>query len=816
MSKAKKVLVVGAGCSGLAAAYTLCKYGEDDVEVHLIESQRRVGGHAWTVEVPAESEEQNNETYGETEKADMGFMVCNEITYPNMMSIFDDIGAETDESDMSLAVHDGGRFCWSFQSDWGWYLRNIWRPRLWKFLAAHSAFRKKAIEVLNATETETMNMTLNEFCEGLDQTFCNQFLVAFVSAVWSVGYGDSRDFAVRPLLHFMHNHRFLGLDALKWRTPKMRSEDYVERIIKACGKKLKIRTGCKAKRLDGKHHKLICEQEGSGVSIDYDKIILACSAPEQAALHPYGEEWLSKFKTRTSRVCGHTLPDNMPPVRSDWSSWNVRSDKVADDSVAVSYWLSKIQNLKNRSVFISLNPSRKPTGTFYDANLSHPVMDVASELAQTQSSQIQGKQNTYYCGAWLRHGFHEDGFHTGIHAAKMALGSKPGDPGAKVPLQFPTATAIMPPRAVSGVTNHTRHQPVLRAFQYPLHMYLFDTRTPPEGYHREDHFGDLSKSLDYCVRQAVWEKLSFWPAGRIMCVCNLRSFGYCFNPISPFYIYDERDKLVGLLTEVHNTPWAERCLYASLVKDKTELGNVKVLVPATHRKIMHVSPFHPSPIHTKGEPAWFYKFTLEENKNGHQLVVQAYKSVNAKLDWTPEENDGELRFTATMEMDYTKAHNVRTGSIRSVLQVYKQALMMAPSFTFYGHQPEPVGFTDPLLYSWLLLLPAAAYARQKGEYFLSLTLLALVASMVLFRRSASGLIFLLYIAAVAGVAGYFRLVILIPWILALTPLIFSSTGTMEKTTRLLSRVSLFGALTVIALSLDGKWKWSMSIVYNYS
>jgi hypothetical protein len=243
-------------------------------------------------------------------------------------------------------------------------------------------------------------------------------------------------------------------------------------------------------------------------------------------------------------------------------------------------------------------------------------------------------------------------------------------------------------------------------------MYCFDTRAPPKSYHREDHFGDVRQSLDFCVRQACWDKLKFWPAGKIKCVCNLRSFGYCFNPITPFFIYNEKGDLVALLTEVRNTPWAERCLYASLVKEPLKPSDgaaLKLLEPACDKKIMHVSPFHPSPVtKPKNEPDWFYEFTLEATK---RLVVTVYKSVNGTMMPVKE----ELRFTATMELDYEKSHDVTTGSIRTVLQVYKQALSLVRWFTFYNYQPEPMSFLDVRFASWLMLLVPAAYAHYQGE-----------------------------------------------------------------------------------------------------
>jgi len=731
------IVVVGSGCAGLAAAYTACKYGSRPVI--LIESADKLGGHACTV------------TSNDGESVDMGFMVCNKATYPNMLRVFSEIGQEIENSDMSLCVHDGqrGDFSWSFQDSLVWVRQNIWRPRLWRFFMAHRQFAKKALGVLaSSTNCSEHNQSVEDFCIGLDPTFVNEWLVPFVSAVWSVGSGDARKFAIRPLLRFMHNHRFLGSTVVKWFTPKDRSQSYVKKLLAACGSQLESRCSTRATRIDASKHVIHIEsKEGKQGVIKYQSLILAGSAPLQAKLDPPAAAWLSGFRVSTSRVCGHSGSDNMPLIKADWSSWNVRSDSVGVKNVAVTYWVGRIQNLKNREMFVTVNPPSTPAGTFYDEYLSHPIMDKDSEEAQAESHKHQGIGSVYYCGAWLRHGFHEDGFHTGVHAAKLALGKL----GRQVPLEFPTAENLMPAVPVKGTTNHVRYQPSERKFSYPLHLFKFDTRAPPSGFERSDHYGDESVPLDTQVRQTVLEHLGFWPSGMIECFCNLRDFGvYAFNPITPYYVHDDSgEKVIALVTEVHNTPWGERCIYAMNVDDTagSSQGSDQYsrLDPEEHVKAMHVSPFHPYPPQERDEPEWIYKFRL---RGKELLIVEVYKRGSKQ-----EGGKNELRFSATLNVEGNKTHACRTGSIRTVMQVYRQAFQLGCGFKMYQYKPAATSPLEPKVFSWLFyLLPAYVCYSQNNSLALSWSFVLLALSMAGLRFSSSSLIPLLWVAAIAVVA----------------------------------------------------------------
>lgn len=767
-TRTRRFVVVGSGAAGLAATYTLCKYGSPDgaeISVDLIESEGRIGGHAWTVSTrgaksssgassaaSAELQKQEEEEVAE-EMVDVGFMVMNRVTYPNMLRVFSELGVEVEQSDMSLSVTSPGS-SWSFQSSTEWLKRNATKPRLIRFIRSHGAFAAKARIWLLASD-KYEHSSVGEFCQGLDEDFCENWLLPFVSAVWSVGMKATREFSALPLLRFMDNHRFLGLSTMPWYTPKGRSREYVSAIMKFCGDKVKLRLNTKVTNVDS-NAKILTLSDGS--VIDYDSVIFACNAPAQAALNLPSKDWLKRFSVSRSRVIAHRTPMGMPADKNDWSAWNVQagaanaevrggskapSDGAHEGGAAVTYWLSLIQNLKDRSVFVTVNPTSIPEDTFFDAFMEHPVMDGESHRAQQEEHLHQGKGGVYHAGAWLRHGFHEDAFLTGILAARRALGRD------DVPVEYPTGMAgVIEKQPAKGFTSHTRYGPddSRRVFSYPLHMYRWDIRCPPKEFCRVDFFGDPSVPLDTTVRAALRDRVGIWPLGRIETVANLRFMSFSFNPIVPYYAHDETGKLVAILCEVHNTPWKERTLYAMRVLPDGSLS------PEVHGKSMHVSPFHPpvDPVMAKDASGsqWSYKFRVQGK---HLLEVDARK-------------DGKSAFVATMEFPTDPAsahHNNPAGSWMSIYWVYIEAAkMFADSkkrYAFYDYATERLPFLDPRVASWTAFVLPAAKAwitsistGSKGMACAAVWMLGAALSLIMYGVSDGANILALLVAIIFG------------------------------------------------------------------
>ena len=345
------------------------------------------------------------------------------------------------------------------------------------------------------------------------------------------------------------------------------------------------------------------------------------------------------------------------------------------------------------------------------------------------------------------------------------------------------------PDAVKGVTVHTRHLPVSRGFSYPLYMFKFDCRYPPSaqqgwGYSRDDHFGDSSVALDTAVRAELKTRLGLEIVGRIDCTCHLSFLGYAFNPFTPYFAYDEFDHLVALLIEVHNTPWGERCLYAMKVAEpgtshhnraQSEGKEYSTLTPAIHEKVMHVSPFHPPP----AEDRWYYKFSVRGRRH---ITIEVFKPRSGSVGIAPlplveassgtesekeelwpywDPNQDERRFTSTWDFTQDATHDVFSGSLRTVLQVYKHAasMLLSGKFKFYWYQPPLQSLLSSHVASWLLcLLPAFWLLYDRGSCVTPLrsdvrTGIALIvtgASMAIVNITSWHYIFLVYVAVASA------------------------------------------------------------------
>ncbi|ETV91310.1 hypothetical protein H310_14130 [Aphanomyces invadans] len=689
----KRVVIVGSGVTGLVAARTLSKYS--DCHVTLVEAADRVGGHAYTIDGPS------------GERMDIGFMVMNDLTYPNLIKLFAEVGAAVEPSDMSFSVFDDTD-SWSFQSSWSWTLDNIFRPRLWHFVRAHREFATRGLAFL-ADETPRTTST-REFAAGLNPRFVDKWLVPFISAVWSTSADGAMDFPIQPLLKFMHHHMFLTLETVKWTTPAGRSESYVQKVLDMCPQ-LVVRTSSPAARIDVANKRLVLK---SGEELPYDALILTCSAPQAAALEPpiSTRAWLSQFSTLSSRIACHTSGAGMPPVHNDRSSWNVSSTPAAGPQV--TYWISRLQSLENKSVYLSLNPATTPDGTFFETDLAHPVMNASAYQGQLDESKFQGHEGVYFAGAWLRNGFHEDGAVSGLMAARRAIGRE------DIPIEFPTLAGL-PAAPVVGSSYHARFLPAKHAYaiHYDMHLHRFDTRSPPKNFCRTDHFGDPSVPLDTCVRRELATRLNYWPLGKIEAVANLRYLGLGFNPITPYFCHDEIGTLQALLLEVHNTPWNERCLYAMRVRPND------VLEPAVQPKAMHVSPFN-TPPSAIDQPAAEYEF---------KLVGKSSITVTLR-----EQVSKAVIMTASWKVDYTKSHDVHTGSWRTVIQIYYQAVaLLVGGLAMQSYEAQPkTAWTSPLILFPTVAFGAVVAVQYSQGLLLSSVLFALLTPLVALHHRYHG------------------------------------------------------------------------------
>lgn len=414
-----KIAVVGSGVSGHGAALALAHAGKD---VTLFEKQGRTGGHANTV---------NIDYAGRRIAVDTGFIVYNELNYPNMTAFFEWAGVATQPSDMSFAVsRDNGAFEWSGRQDnpfGGLFAqkRNLLKPSFWLFLQHIVKFQKTARAAVAAGSLS--NLTLGEYVAQFGSNrLRDDYIVPMGAAIWSMTLKETLAFPVESFLNFFENHKLLQWNRPVWRTVSGGSQSYV----KVLGEKLggRIRTNCGVASLT-REEQGVRLVDMHGEVHDFDAAILATSAP--AALQMLADagederDVLRGFRVSANRAVLHRDTALMPKRKAAWAAWNVLKEG-GDSDAAVTYCMNKLQGIDEAfPLFVTLNPFRPPARdlVFDDIGYEHPVYDARALASQKRLHEIQGKRNVWFAGAWTAYGFHEDGLRSGLQAA-VALGGK--------------------------------------------------------------------------------------------------------------------------------------------------------------------------------------------------------------------------------------------------------------------------------------------------------------------------------------------------------------------------------------------------------
>ncbi|MCO5586055.1 hypothetical protein L7F22_039994 [Adiantum nelumboides] len=419
-----RVAVIGAGIAGLAAARTLALAG---LQVVLYEKEDNVGGHARTVQVDGIS-------------LDLGFMVFNRVTYPNMLKLFDDLGVEVEESDMSFSISlDEGRgWEWSSNGLLGLFAqrKNLLNPYFLRMIKEIIKFQQDVIQYLDSMETDDDRSyakdTLETFVKtrGYSNEFLHFYLVPMCASIWSCPTQHVLQSSAVSILTFCRNHHLLEIFGRpQWMMVKGRSQSYVTKVVEELrANGCDIRVKCTVTKVFSSHQQIHVEDAEGHIDV-YDQCVIGAHAPD--ALELMGSDAtteertiLGAFQYIYSDIYLHRDSKYMPKNNAAWSAWNFLGCK--NKGVCLTYWLNKLQNLGNtgRPFLVTLNPDQPPQDSTLKWTTSHPIPSPAAAVASRHLDSIQGRRGIWFCGAYQGYGFHEDGLKSGLSAANKLLGYK--------------------------------------------------------------------------------------------------------------------------------------------------------------------------------------------------------------------------------------------------------------------------------------------------------------------------------------------------------------------------------------------------------
>lgn len=404
---ALRIAVVGSGISGLAAAWLLGRRHA----VTLFEANTYLGGHTHTVDVTLS---------GVTHPVDTGFLVFNRETYPNLVRLFDALGVESAKSEMSFSLSlEEPAIEWSGTSLGTLFAqpRNLLRPRFVGMLGEILRFNREAARAAD----HPGGASLGEFLArgGYGAPFRDWYLLPMAAAIWSCPTRAMLDFPFASFARFFRNHGLLALSGRpQWYTVAGGARRYVEQMARALPD-VRLATPVSSVRRDAAGVRIMGEH--------FDALVLACHADQALAILGDGANAgeravLGAIPYQRNRALLHTDATLLPRRRRVWSAWNYSAGRDGPNGrpVAVHYLLNRLQPLPfAEPVIVSLNPHRAPAPerVLGEYDYQHPVFDAHASGAQARLAEIQGGQRTWYCGAWTRYGFHEDGLRSALAVA---------------------------------------------------------------------------------------------------------------------------------------------------------------------------------------------------------------------------------------------------------------------------------------------------------------------------------------------------------------------------------------------------------------
>ena len=426
-----KVAVVGSGISGLAAAHGL----HGHASVTLFEASDYFGGHTHSVDISLPTPA-GPVTHG----VDTGFLVFNERTYPQLIRLLSDLGVETAKSDMSFSVQvadaiGGRKLEWSGSSLNTVFAqrRNLLSRPFLGMLRDLGRFNAVTTQIAQSGTEADLQQPLGRFLQEqrFGAAFCNWYFLPMMGCIWSCPTEQMLQFPVATMIRFCHNHGLIQVrNRPQWWTVKGGAKHYVEKITsRLVDKRLATPVRWIVR---------IGREQGGGVDIGtdhgserFDKLVLATHSDQALALlrdpTPAEQDLLGTIKYHRNHAVLHTDTTVLPSRKAAWAAWNYESAAPGapeGQNVCLHYLINLLQPLPwLQPVVVSLNPLRAiPRNQIMgEYDYAHPVFDQAAILAQTKVADIQGQSDTYFCGAWMGYGFHEDGLKAGQAVVRHLL-----------------------------------------------------------------------------------------------------------------------------------------------------------------------------------------------------------------------------------------------------------------------------------------------------------------------------------------------------------------------------------------------------------
>ncbi len=425
-----RVAIVGSGIAGLAVAHGL----EGRADLTLFEAASYFGGHSHTVDISLPTA-RGLVTHG----VDTGFLVFNQRTYPHLIELLSELGVETVKSEMSFSVQvalaGGGKLEWSGSSLSTVFTqrRNLFSRPFLAMLRDLLRFNALTAQIASSGHEAALQQPLgdflreNRFCDA----FCDWYFLPMMACIWSCPTAQMLQFPVSTMVRFCHNHGLNQIsDRPQWWTVKGGAKHYVEKILAKVTDK-RLQTPVRWIARDGNRVRVATDH---GVE-HFDRVVLATHSDQALALlrdpSTAERDTLGAIKYQPNHAVLHTDSSVLPQRKAAWAAWNYESasqrpagGEQAGKPVCLHYLINRLQPLPwPQPVVLSLNPPREipRSQVMGEYDYTHPVFDRAAIKAQGDMARIQGRLNTYFCGAWIGYGFHEDGLKAGQGVARQIL-----------------------------------------------------------------------------------------------------------------------------------------------------------------------------------------------------------------------------------------------------------------------------------------------------------------------------------------------------------------------------------------------------------